>query len=223
MLPQMIPTVLGAAGGLIGGLLGAATKVPESLMQAGTQAVGAATQGLSGLAQPKTDPLEAAVPGMDPGAGTSGTWAAAVVVRHPRSQPVVGRGTVVERRPLGRRTADPSGHPGRGRPGRQPRPSGGMGGMPMVACRWVAWVALAARPAAVKAGRMRPGAIARSCTRDIPHTEDVTGRVDPIGWPASAASRATRTRIHLTTTPRHRTRQGPVVRRLTTRPPKEPT
>ena len=69
MLPQMIPTVLGAAGGLVGGLIGAVTKVARGRMQAGTQAVGAATQSLSGLSAAEDRPAwipARGVPG-DPG------------------------------------------------------------------------------------------------------------------------------------------------------------
>lgn len=66
MLPQMIPTVLGAAGGLLGGL----TKVPETLMQGGMQAV----QGLTGMMAQKSE----TTPGLgdpslgDPAAGDPG-------------------------------------------------------------------------------------------------------------------------------------------------------
>jgi hypothetical protein len=42
LLPQLMSSLLGAAGGLVGGAVGAFTKVPESLMQAGSQAIGAA-------------------------------------------------------------------------------------------------------------------------------------------------------------------------------------
>ncbi|MBV8863481.1 MAG: PPE domain-containing protein, partial [Mycobacterium sp.] len=46
LLPELVPAVLGSTGGLLGGLLGAASRAPQSLMQAGTQA-------LSGLTSPK--------------------------------------------------------------------------------------------------------------------------------------------------------------------------
>jgi hypothetical protein len=49
MLPQLIPTVLGAAGGLVGGALQMVGKVPETLMQAGSQLAGTASQSLGGL------------------------------------------------------------------------------------------------------------------------------------------------------------------------------
>ena len=72
MLPSMIPTVLGAAG-LLGGLVSSVAAVPEALMQAGTQAASAATQGLSGVLAPKADSR------LD----TGGMWAG-------RDRPVVG-------------------------------------------------------------------------------------------------------------------------------------
>ncbi|BBZ15056.1 PPE domain-containing protein [Mycobacterium branderi] len=52
-LPGMLPSVLGAAGGLVGGALATVGRVPAALMQAGSQAASAATQGLSGLSSPK--------------------------------------------------------------------------------------------------------------------------------------------------------------------------
>jgi hypothetical protein len=54
-LASMLPTVLGAAGGLAGGAVSTIGKIPEALMQAGGQAVGAAMQSLSGLMTPKLD------------------------------------------------------------------------------------------------------------------------------------------------------------------------
>jgi hypothetical protein len=49
MLPQLIPTVLGAAGGLVGGALQMVGKAPETLMQAGSQMAGQVSQSLGGL------------------------------------------------------------------------------------------------------------------------------------------------------------------------------
>ena len=49
MLPQMMSTVFGAAGGLVGGALSSFGKVPEALMQAGAQVAGQVSQGLGGL------------------------------------------------------------------------------------------------------------------------------------------------------------------------------
>lgn len=49
MLPQLIPTVLGAAGGLVGGAVSMVGQIPQTLMQAGEQVAGMAAQDLSGL------------------------------------------------------------------------------------------------------------------------------------------------------------------------------
>jgi hypothetical protein len=51
MLPQMMSAVLGAAGGLVGGAFGSLGKVPETLMQAGSQM----GQSLGGLMKPGLD------------------------------------------------------------------------------------------------------------------------------------------------------------------------
>ncbi len=58
MQPQLIPTVLGAAGGLVGGALSMVGKVPETLMQAGSQLAGTASQSLGGLMKQGLDSAE---------------------------------------------------------------------------------------------------------------------------------------------------------------------
>jgi hypothetical protein len=76
MLPQLIPTVLGAAGGLVGEALQMVGKVPETLMQAGSQLAGTASQSLGGLLD--KGGLEKASRPLDsgPGAGGAGGGAA---------------------------------------------------------------------------------------------------------------------------------------------------
>jgi hypothetical protein len=49
MLPQLIPTVLGAAGGLVDGVLQMVGKAPEMVMQAGSQQAAQVSQSLGGL------------------------------------------------------------------------------------------------------------------------------------------------------------------------------
>ena len=58
-------------------------------------------------------------------------------------------------------------------------------------------------------------------TRDIPHTEDVTGRVDLDRLSAAAAAGRPAPEPPSDDTPSDSS--APVVRRLVTRPPKEPT
>ena len=71
MLPQLIPTVLGAAGGLVGGALQMVGKAPETLMQAGSQMAGQVSQSLSGLMKQGLDKgeLEKASRPLDTGLG----------------------------------------------------------------------------------------------------------------------------------------------------------
>ena len=71
MLPQLIPTVLGAAGGLVGGALQMVGKAPETLMQAGSQMAGQVSQSLGGLMKQGLDKgeLEKASRPLDTGLG----------------------------------------------------------------------------------------------------------------------------------------------------------
>jgi PPE family len=55
MLPQLMQTLMGAAGGLVGGAVQMVGKAPETLMQAGSQLAGTASQGLGGLMKPGLD------------------------------------------------------------------------------------------------------------------------------------------------------------------------
>lgn len=219
MLPQMIPTVLGAVGGLAGGLMGAATKVPQSLMQAGSQAMGAATQGLSGLGQPKMDLPDSGLGdglgdgGMGDGlgggdapttpAGGEGAPASLGVA------PSTGAPPTPTVTPVGATTPAPAAGGMGGQMGGMGMPMGGMGGG-------------APGGGGAGGGKDDPGRQRKVVSRDIPHTEDITGRTDTNRL--AVASAATR---------EHSAPEGgddpppdsskPVVRRLTTRPPKEPT
>jgi hypothetical protein len=220
MLPQMIPTVLGAAGGLVGGLLGAVTKVPESLMQAGTQAVGAATQSLSGLAQPKIDPSDGTE--LDTGSGHLGDMGGGGGAP---TTPAGGGGTGTPS--LGVATSGgaaptpavaPAGAVGGPTP--SGRPGGGAGMMPM-GMPMGAMGGLGGAPGGGDAGKDETDRKRKVQTRDIPHTEDVTGRValDRL----SAAASGGRPDAEPPSDDGSPDSSAPVVRRLVTRPPKEPT
>jgi hypothetical protein len=219
MLPQMIPTVLGAAGGLVGGIMGAVTKVPETLMQAGTQAIGAATQGLTAAAQPTTDPIDAGTAGTDPVSGefggTGGSGADAPTT------PATGEGAPsLAVAPTTGAPPTPAVTPV-GATGTPP-PSAGMGGMPM-GMPMGGMGAMGGGPAGEGAGKDDPGRHRKVAPRDIPHTEDVTGRTDTNRLAAASAAQRDRNPQppdeHTSPPPDSST---PVVRRLTTKPPNEP-
>ncbi|AGB26866.1 PPE family protein (plasmid) [Mycobacterium sp. JS623] len=221
-MAQMIPTVLGAVGGVAGGLLGAVTKAPEALMQAASQAAQQATQAMKGVGEPK---LNAAgevphMPEMSDGAGGSGGGAGgggagvspaggagplsvAPTTGAPSTPAVEPAGASGPPSALGPAGGGVSGMP-------MGMPMGGMGGLGGVGGQGGGDKSEAGRPKKI-AGR------------DIPHTEDVTGRVDTNRLAAAAAAT------------RGRSSDGPddddppgkaeqVVRqRIVTRPPEEPT
>src|SRR5258708_25893678 len=96
MLPQMMSAVLGAAGGLVGGAFGSLGKVPETLMQAGSQ-IGQSLGGMmkSGLdtgGARKFAPLDKAPApqGLGPGGrGGGGAGRAATALRRAGPRPPV--------------------------------------------------------------------------------------------------------------------------------------
>lgn len=222
LLPQMIPAVLGAAGGLVGGAVGAATKFPGTLMQAGTQGIGAATQGLSGLAQPKTDPLGSGSGGngADPGAGDLGDLGGGDAPTSPAGgsgapslavAPSTGAPPTPAITPAGA-TATPA-----------PR-SAGMGGTPMGMPMGGMPMGGGRPGGAGGSGKEQAGRQRKVVSPEIPHTEDVTGRTDTNRLSVAAAANRERNNPEPpdddSPTPDS---SQPVVRRLTTRPPKEPT
>ena len=74
MLPQLMQTLMGAAGGLVGGAVQMIGKAPETLMQAGSQLAGTASQSLGGLMKPGLDKGERETAGSfdgGPGVGRS--------------------------------------------------------------------------------------------------------------------------------------------------------
>jgi hypothetical protein len=220
MLPQMLPTVLGAAGGLVGGIIGAVTKVPETLMQAGTQAIGAATQGLSGLAQPKLDSSDPGANGNGPNPGTDslGEMGSGAGGDGPTT-PAGGDGAPsLAVAPTTGAPPTPAITPV-GATGTPAPPSASMSGMPMAPMGGMG--PMAGSPGTASGDKEGPGGNPRKVTsRDIPHTEDVTGRTDTNRL-AAAARRDPRPPHDDDAPPPDST--APVVRRLTTRPPKEPT
>lgn len=219
MLPQMLPTVLGAAGGLVGGIVGAVTKVPQTLMQAGTQAIGGATQGLSGLAQPKMDPLDNGTGsgGGHPGAGDLGDMGGGGC--DAPTTPAGGGASSLAVAPTTGAPPTPAVTPV-GATGTPPPASAGMGGMPMGGMG-----PMAGGPGGNSGGKEDAGRQRKVTTRDIPHTEDVTGRTDTNRLAAAAAGHRERNKPEPpnddSSPPLDSSK--PVVRRLTTRPPKEPT
>ena len=171
LLPELIPAALGSTGGLLGGLLGAATKAPQSLMQAGTRA-------LSGLTSPKTgDPSPdggepASKPDLDDGEpddlgpgdgiGDGGQTIPAAGGFSTPSLPVAPTTGAQSRSPQLPTGASPApSPPAAGAPGMMPMgmPMGGMGGRGR---------------GAAKEG---PGRTKRVVAVPIPHTEEVTGKV----------------------------------------------
>lgn len=218
LIPQLLPALLGGAGGLIGGALGAVTKGPQAALQAGEQAIQAATQGLSGLGQPKTDPPEmgneSAPSGGDPAGGGgdpapttpasgAGELSVAPSTGGPPTPAVTPVGATEGSTPNGASAGGGGGGP-------MGMPMGAMGG-------------LGGAPGGSGAGKGDRDRERKVTVRDIPHTEDITGRVDTNRLAAASAA-----------TPRDRNPEppnddappdasNPVVRRLVTRPPKEPS
>jgi hypothetical protein len=217
-LVQMVPLFLGAAGGLVGGLAGEVSKVPQSLMQAGTQAVGAATQGLSGLGKPKLDPPGGTGgPGGGDPAGTPGGGGDAPTTPAGGGGPAdlpVAPSTGAPPAPA----IAPAGATEGPEAGGAPTGAAGMGpmGMPMGG--------LAGAPGGSGDGcKGEDGRRRKVVVPEIPHTEDVTGRVDTdrLSAAAAASRRDRGPEPPFDDNPPDPT--TPTVRRLVTRPPDEPS
>jgi gas vesicle protein len=219
MLPSMIPTVLGAAGGLMGGAVSSLMKAPESVIQAGTQAMGAATQSLSGLMQPKLDDIgtedmgleDAPLDEMSGGGGGGGGGATSPASGGTPSMPPVTPSTGPNPTPPTLPTGGslpppvtPTGGPGGS--GMMP-----MGGMPM---------------APVAGGQGGPaedrnGKPKQVVGKDLPHTESVTGKVsaDRIAVSATAPNRKDDDPPPNDDPPQRG--NAPLIRRITTVGPKD--
>ena len=184
MLPQMIPTVLGAAGGLLGGL----TKVPETLMQGGMQAM----QGLTGMmAQKPETPTGIGDPALedpsvgDPGLGGGGGGGGEVTPASGGPPTLPGTTTPSTGPP-----PTPPSIPAGGALPPPVAPAGGAGG--------------GAMPMGMPMGAMGGGAGAgggakgdepgqkKVVTPPLPHTEAVTGKVSADRMAVSAARPAER-------------------------------
>jgi hypothetical protein len=220
LLPQLVPTLLGAAGGLVGGVMGAVTKVPESLMQAGSQALGAATQGLSGLGHPKTDSPGSGASSPDSGGDPTGAGGGGDAPTTPAAgdgapdlpvAPSTGAPPTPAIAPVGATEGPGAGGAPAGASGVSPMgmPIGGLGGAP--------------GGAGGAEGKGEVGRKRKVVVEDIPHTEDVTGRVDTDRLAAAAAAN----RRDRNTEPPHDDgppdSAPPVVRRLVTRKLGEPS
>jgi hypothetical protein len=213
-LVSLVPQLLGAAGGLVGGVMGAVTKVPEALMQAGSQALGAA-QGLSGLAAPKTGPP--ATGGPSPGGGEPGgagggdaptTAAGGGGAPDLPVAPSTGAPPAAAIAPVGAAEG----------PGASGAPAGVTGmtpmGMPMGG--------LGGAPGGAGGGKAEDGRKRKVVVPQIPHTEDVTGRVDTNRLSAAAAAHHHDRNPQPPEDDNPPDAAAPVVRRLVPRAPKEP-
>jgi hypothetical protein len=169
LLPELIPAVLGSTGGLLGGLAGAVTKAPQSLMQAGTQALSGLTSPRSGDSSPdggqpaaKPDP-DSGEPDDLPtgGVGDGGQTLPAAGGFITPSLPVAPSAGAESTSPTLPTGASPAPSPPAGPPGMMPlgMPMGGMGGRGR------------------GAGKEGPQRTKRVVAAPIPHTEEVTGKV----------------------------------------------
>jgi hypothetical protein len=179
MLPQMMSAVLGAAGGLVGGAFGSLGKVPETLMQAGSQL----GQSLGGMMKSGLDTGGAAKfasldkasrAGEGLGAGGHGGGGAGTM-------PAGGGGSASI--PAVRPTTGPPPNlptmPAGGLPaGAQPSPSGGAGAMPMGMPMSGLAGAAHGGGAGGQGGQEPPARPKKVVVPPEPHTESVTGKVN---------------------------------------------
>jgi hypothetical protein len=217
-MAQMIPTVLGMAGGL----LGAVTKAPEALMQAASQAAQQATQAMKGVGEPKLDAAGELPKGPEMSDGAGGMGGGGAGGGGAGVSPASGAGPLSVAPTTGSPSTpavEPAG--ASGPPPALGSAQGGTAGMPMgMPMGGMGGLGGAGGPSGGdKAESGRPKKIAGP---DIPHTEDVTGRVDTNRLDAAAAAT------------RGRSSGGPdgdddppssservVRRRIVTRPPEE--
>jgi len=219
MLPSMIPTVLGAAGGLLGGAMSSLMKGPETLMQAGSQAMGAATQGLSGMMQPELDDIGGEDLGLGEGGlgdmggfgggGAGGTSpAGGGAPSTPPVMPSTGPNPTPPTLPAGGQLPPPA-TPAMGHGG---MPMGGMpmGGMPPGGGQG-------------NSGDDSTGKPKHVVGKDRPNTESVTGRVaaDRIAVSATAPERSSDGPNTNDDPPAPQGNNAPVIRRITTVGPKD--
>jgi len=211
LLPELMPTVLGSAGGALGGLLGAATRAPQSLMQAGTEALSGLTPAKSGDSSPKrgepapapeVDSGEPDVddPDIDVGGGGQTLPAAGSFFASPELPvtPSTGAESTAPTLPAG---ASPAPSQPAGATGMMPMgmPMGGMGGR--------------GRGADKDGPRRTKHVVARP----IPHTEEVTGKASAHRLAVSATGpKSPDTQGDASSAP-----PAPVVRRVVSRAPED--
>jgi hypothetical protein len=213
MMPQMMGEMLSTVSGMMGGVMGGVMKAPEAALQAGSQALGSLTKGLGGTPKMDLPKLADAHPGGLGDPGGAGGGGDPTVPASGGGAPDLGVAPTTGGPPTpivapagATEPVSPAGGSGGGM-GSMGMPMGGMGG-------------LGGAPGGGGAGD--PQSDRKVQTRNVPHTEDVTGRVDTNRLSAaSSASRRERS-------PRPPDDDGddsppetPVVRRLVTRRPEE--
>jgi hypothetical protein len=222
-MAQMIPSVLGAVGGMAGGLLGAVAKAPEALMQAASQAASQAAQGLQGLAAPKLDSVGSLPGGPEMsdgaggvgggGAGGGGAGVSPAGGAGPLSvAPSTGSPSTPAVEPAGAAGPPSAAGPAQGARSGMPMgmPMGGLGGLGGVGGQ-------------SGGGQPEPGRSKKIVAPGIPHTEDVTGRVDTNRLSAAAAAtRGGKPDAPDDDDPPQKPDRV-VRRRIVVRPPEEPT
>jgi hypothetical protein len=182
-------------------------------MQAGMQAASAAGQGLSNMGQPNLDPPDTGAGEPDMGGGAGDLGGADVGATTPAGgegapelpvAPSTGPPPVTPITPAGAAGGGPAASGGPSGVGMAPMgmPMGGPGG--------------AGGGGKDAAGRRRKVAV-----RDIPHTEDITGRVDTSRLSVASAAQRDGDRQPPGDDGPSGDAPGPVVRRLVTRPPTE--
>jgi hypothetical protein len=214
-MSSMLPTMMGAMLSAAGGVTGALIKMPQEALQAGVQAATTAATSLAKGGQPNMDLPKSGEPGGgDPaGAGDPGGGGADPTV--PASgggAPDLGVAPSTGGPPTPA-IAPAGATPGTAAPG---IPAGGMGpmGMPMGA---MGGIAGAPGGGSGGGGKSDVKSDRKIQSRDIPHTEDVTGRADTNRL--SVASAANRKDRNPTPPDDDTPPEGPpVVRRLVTRP-----
>lgn len=216
MMPQLLGTMVGAAGGLLGG----AFKAPQQAAQPLTQLLSQATKGVSGAGKPETgSPPESGEPGGGEGSPSGGGDPAGPEPTMPAGgdgvpgmgvSPSTGAPPEPAVLPAGATSStSPPSVAGGGTMSPMGVPMGGMGGMG------------GAPGGGPRAGESKGKNDREIRPREIPHTEDITGRTDTNRLEAvSAASRGRPTPPDDNDdddAPSTRSK----VRRLVLRPPKE--
>lgn len=216
---SLLPSMMGATLSTAGGLMGVLMKMPQDALQAGTQAITTATTSALGKGgQPKMDLPKSGDPGGGDPAGLgdpSGGGGEPTVPASGGGAPDLGVAPSTGGPPTPA-IAPAGATPGAAAPG---SPGGGMGpmGMPVGG---MGGLAGAPGGGAGGGGKSDVKSDRKIQARDVPHTEDVTGRADTNRLSvASAANRKDRN----PTPPDDDTPPDgpPVVRRLVTRQAKE--